>query len=202
MIISHSRKFCYWKIARTGSNTAEFCIRVSGVLDRSCDVISGGAYFTNVSNLDQRVNPHILPQDALEQGLLTREQYDEYDHYTIVRNPLDRWVSAYGWKHRFSARPVIEPWDFFARSHKDDLLITPQSRYLKLGRVQAFPFSDYENSLRTIIAKIGGRVEDVPNLSRKARETVLRKVRNAVDSDPELRRGLLEFYADDLKLPF
>lgn len=204
MIISHSKKFCYWKIARTGSNTAELCIRMSGVLDLSQDVVTSCHFFPADHNVPPSVSPqsgHTLPAEAISIGALTQEQYDTYDHYTIVRNPFDRWISAYAFRCRRGRDHELTTEQMF-KDRADDAVAIRQSDYLALGRVQTFPFSDYENSIRTIISKIGGRLEDVPNLKHMTSKYWAIKARREVYSPSELRTALLLRYRPDMELDY
>lgn len=205
MIISHSKRFCYWKIARTGSSSAELCIRMSGALDLTQDIVLGSHFFPNEHNVPftkEYKNGHILPRDAIRLGILTQEQYDQYDHYTIVRNPIHRFASSYAWKFRVVGRALRTPEEFFESHDKPgSWLLVRQSEYLELGGVQTFPFSDYETSIRTILSLVGGKVEDVPNLATKTRPTHVKAARNALEHS-DLMEIFSEWYADDLNLEY
>ena len=205
MIISHSKQFCYWKIARTGSNTAELCIRMSGVLDLSQDVVTSCHFFPaehNVPPSESHQSGHTLPTQAVAIGALTQEQYDTYDHYTIVRNPLDRWISAYAFRCRMHLTEELTT-DQFLTNHSDDHVTAKQSDYLTLGRVQTFPFSDYEQSIRTIIAAIGGRLDDVPKIEHKTRQGWKRRAFLDVNVPAStLKKELLTRYHDDMALAY
>lgn len=220
MIISHSKKFCYWKIARTGSNTAELCIRMSGVLDLEQDLVTSCHFFPASHNVQEQENMsgHTTPDEAISLGYITQAQYDEYDHYTIVREPLERWVSAYAYHCRMNLKEKITPLEYFglvrgkgyaryalARTCRhikaDDLVTRRQSDYLAMGRVQTFPFSDYEASIKKIVSKIGGRLEDVPKIEHKTRRLWKRHAMYAVEANP-LGEQLREYYRDDFKLKF
>lgn len=198
MIISHSRKFCYWKIARTGSNTAELCIRMSRILDLSQDIVTSCHFFPAEHNVPAGTvhqSGHTLPSEAIAIGALTREQYDEYDHYTIVRHPIERWISAYAFRCRMQVKDKISPMEFY-ENHKDDNVTKRQWEYLTLGGVQTFPFSDYENSIRSIVQACGGVLEDVPKLEHKTRRLWLRRAQRAI---PE---PLFLYYGDDFLLDY
>ncbi len=203
MIISHSKKFCYWKIARTGSNTAELCIRMSGILDLSQDVVTSCHFFPSEHNVHGPLaqSGHTLPADAIAIGALTQEQYDTYDHYTIVRNPLDRWISAYAFRCR-RGRAVELTTEQMFKDRVDDAVAIPQSEYLALGRVQTFPFSDYETSIKKIISAIGGRLEDVPNLKHMTSKWWTIQAKREVYSPSELRTALLLRYKPDMELDY
>lgn len=195
MIISYSKKFCYWKIARTGSNTAELCIRMSGVLDLSQDMVTSCHFFPASHNVEENQSGHTIPAVAIKNGYLTREQYQEYDHYTIVRHPIERWISAYAFRCRMHMEERFTPMEFY-ENFKEDNVTKKQSEYLTLGGVQTFPFSDYEKSIRAIVAKIGGRLEDVPRLEHKTRRLWLHRARRDI---PE---PLFSYYDKDFSLDY
>ncbi len=204
MIISHSKKFCYWKIARTGSNTAELCVRMSGALDLSQDVVTSCHFFPASHNFPNDIthSGHTTPVRAIEIGALTREQYDEYDHYTIIRNPLERWVSAYTFHCKEHIQEKITPADFFANCKSKQVMIR-QGVYLELGNVQTFPFSDYEQSVKKMIALMGGVVlDDIPRVHHMTREKWTRRANRALDVEANLKTDLLNWYGDDLLLSY
>ena len=41
MIISHSKKFVFFRVAKTGSTTAEVMLRMSGAFDTAADILTG-----------------------------------------------------------------------------------------------------------------------------------------------------------------
>jgi len=205
MIISHSKQFCYWKIARTGSNTAELCIRMSGALDLSQDIVTSCHFFPASHNVDPEWGKHLehrRPDEAIAIGMLTQEQYDAYDHYTIIRNPIDRWVSAYTYHCREHTKEKISPIYFF-ENFKVKQVMTRQLDYLSLGNVRAFPFSNYEQSIRTMIALIGGVVPiDIPRIRHMTRGMWARRANLVLNGTNTLKADLLDWYGDDLLLEY
>ncbi len=171
---------------------------MSGVLDYAQDVVTGCRTCPNGYNTDNNTGnlpaTHTLPREAIETDLLTREQYDTYQHYTIVRNPLDRWIAAYS--KRCRSRADFSPEDFLAtfKQFKVGLL---QQEFLELGGVTTYPFSDYENSIRAIIEDIGGRIDDVPWTNHVTLDRATRAVWNS-----EVKAVVLEYYKSDAQLPY
>lgn len=198
MIISHSKKFCYWKIARTGSNTAELCIRMSNVLDLEQDLVTSCHFFPSEHNVREQESGHTTPAKAIALGYITQAQYDEYDHYTIVREPLERWISAYAYTCRMHVRNKISPQQYFITT--DDLVTRRQSDYITKDTI-VFPFSDYENSIREIVTKIGGTLYDIPKIEHKTRRSWRRRAMHDIEATP-LGEQLREYYRDDFKLQF
>ena len=198
MIISHSKKFCYWKIARTGSNTAELCIRMSNVLDLEEDLVTSCHFFPASHNVElEEMSGHNTPDEAIALGYITPEQYDRYDHYTIVREPLQRWISAYAYKCRMHIDERITPLEYSINAG-DDIVTRRQSDYITNDTI-VFPFSDYENSIREIITRIGGTLYDVPKIEHKTRGMWRRTAERAIQ-DTELGDTLRVYYRDDFNL--
>ena len=198
MIISHSKKFCYWKIARTGSNTAELCIRMSNVLDLEQDVVTSCHFFPALHNVtEDHRSGHTTPDEAITLGYLTQAQYDEYDHYTIVREPLERWASGYAYHCRMHMKEKVTISEFI----KTDRAVTRrQSDYITKDTI-VFPFSDYENSIREIVTKIGGTLIDVPKIEHKTRKLWKRRAEIAI-KETELGDVLRTYYAKDFNLNY
>jgi len=198
VIISHSKKFCYWKIARTGSNTAELCIRMSNVLDLEEDLVTSCHFFPASHNVElEEMSGHNTPDEAIALGYITPEQYDRYDHYTIVREPLQRWISAYAYKCRMHIDERITPLEYSINAG-DDIVTRRQSDYITNDTI-VFPFSDYENSIREIITRIGGTLYDVPKIEHKTRGMWRRTAERAIQ-DTELGDTLRVYYRDDFNL--
>ncbi len=84
----------------------------------------------------------------------------------------------------------------FYENSKEDNVTKKQSEYLALGGVQTFPFSDYENSIRSIVQACGGVLEDVPKLEHKTRQVWLRRAQRAI---PE---PLFLYYSEDFLLDY
>ena len=82
---------------------------MAGVLDLTQDVVTTCQWFPAAHNVSEQVSGHVLPQEAIDLGVLTQEQYDEYQHFTIVRNPIDRWISAYAWFCRTNVTEKTSP---------------------------------------------------------------------------------------------
>jgi hypothetical protein len=199
VIISHSKKFCYWKIARTGSNTAEMCIRLSNVLDLEQDLVTYCHFFPHQHNIETHESGHTTPKEAVARGLLTQEQFCEYDHYTIVREPIARWISANAYRRRHDLTDRLTPQAYFDDFH-DDLVSRRQTQYMFDG-LQTYPFSDYENSIKAILKKIGWTLHDVPKIEHK---TLKRSKRDAALAvwHTDLEQQLRDYYAGDFDLDY
>ena len=199
MIISHSNQACYWKIARTGSNTAELCIRMSNVLDLEQDLVTSCHFFPASHNVIERESGHTTPREAIKKGYLTQWQFDEYDHYTVVREPLERWISAYAYRCAVYILKKISPQEFFD-DHGSDLVQRRQCDYLS-HRIRTYPFSCYEDSIREIVTRMGGTLHDVPKIEHKTQRGVKGIARRAI-VDTGLGEQLRSYYSDDLLLSY
>ncbi len=176
---------------------------MSDVLDLEQDVVTSCHFFPASHNVQEQKNMsgHTTPDEAITLGYITPEQYETYDHYTIVREPLERWISAYAYHCRMHLRVKMTPFEYFKHFSKaDDLVTRRQSDYITKDTV-VFPFSDYENSIREIVTKIGGTLYDVPKIEHKTRRSWKRRAIVAVETT-SLGEQLREYYHDDFKLQF
>ncbi len=173
---------------------------MSDVLDLEQDLVTSCHFFPASHNVQEQENMsgHTTPDEAITLGYITQAQYDEYDHYTIVREPLERWVSAYAYHCRMDLKEKITPLEYFIQA--DDLVTRRQSDYITKDTIM-FPFSDYENSIREIVTKIGGTLYDVPKIEHKTRRAWKRRAMFAAETNP-LCEQLREYYRDDFKLQF
>ena len=200
MIISHSKKFCYWKIARTGSNTAELCIRMSNILDLEQDLVTSCFFFPAGHNVVENQFGHTTPSEAFVLGYLTESQYAEYDHYTTVRDPMERWVSAYAYR-RANHSEDMTPQEFFD-NHMSDLVQKRQSDYLANGDVTTFPFSSYMDSIQKLMCRIGGtKLQEIPRLKHKLPPGLKGIARRAI-VDTRLGDDLRQHYSQDFLLDY
>lgn len=212
MIISHSKQINFWKIPRTGSTTIELLLRLLAGLDWSQDVCASGHFFRDKSNnMPGTVPPaingnpgstrtHLTPTEAIQFGVLTQAQYDSYQNFCMVRDPLEKLISAHSLGFRrveFNARQII---DDRIRGKTNFSIFKPQSEWLTEGNITPLPFSDYENSVTTICTAFGVTMpHDLPNISRRhpEYESFTRSIANAAD-----RQAVEQFYADDALLNY
>ena len=211
MIISHSKQKCFWKITRTGSTNIEVVLRLTAGLDLSQDVVAATDFFPSSANIvGLPVSPsgvssnrraHMTPQTAIDNGLLTQAQYDTYDHYCMVRDPIDRFISSYHLaipRYDFNIKVILEE---TIKPNTTMAMWRKQSEYLTLGNVTTLPFSDYANSANTIFTAFGAPIPDqLPNISRShlRYETFTKEEVLVVG-----QRAMIEtYYADDMLLNF
>lgn len=202
MIISHSKGACFWKVARTGSNTAELCIRMCCDLDTERDVITPCHFFPSGHNAPEaEFSAHFRPVDAIHHGLITVEQYHEYDHYMMVRAPYRRFASAYAL--RFSQGDAPPPLEWFRNEReKTDLMnwvLVPQHEYVGPD-TKIYQFSDYEASIREIVLRFGGVLTDVPRLAHRKADLRYGEALQALQDEPDLEQEIIQWYEKDFSL--
>ena len=209
MIISHSKRVTFWKIPRTGSTNVEMILRLIAQLDTRQDVIAETHFFPASFNFSMpdgangtpgARRAHITPQTAIDNGLITQAQYDAYDNYCMIRDPVDKFVSLHA-----LAFPKVEfipaqIWADIRDLDPDGAIFRPQSEYLALGNMNALPFSDYENSVRTIIAAFGAIQPDA--LPWVTRENPSVTTRHKAIASPQAIAEIRGFYPDDVGLNF
>ena len=103
MIISHSKKFIFFKPLKVAGSSVEAC------LAKHCgeeDVLTGSDIdderqqfdYVSRNNFDERGNPifhmHTSPQLLYS---MTNNTWDDYFKFTIVRNPWEMTVSYFWW---------------------------------------------------------------------------------------------------------
>ncbi len=172
---------------------------MSNVLDLEQDLVTACHFFPASHNVVQQeeMAGHTTPNEAIALGYITPEQYEKYDHYAIVREPLERWISAYAYKCRMHIEEKMTPLEYFIKTD-DDLVSRRQSDYITKDTI-VFPFSDYENSIREIVTRIGGTLYDVPKIEHKTRGLWRRAAERAIECT-ELGDMLREYYHDDFSL--
>jgi hypothetical protein len=212
MIISHSKQVCFWKIPRTGSTSIEVVIRLAAGLDYSQDLVMEGHFFPGqhhniplsvpnaISGQPGHTRTHLTPRRAILLGLITQAQYDSYQNFCIVRNPVARLVSAHALG--FSSAD----WDVEAilrdrvAGSLDFALFKPQVRWLTEGNITPLPFSDYDNSARTVLTAFGlPAVTDVPKITRRHPHWEQNAMQLA-NASPNDRARINTVYADDAAL--
>lgn len=206
MIISHRRKAAFWKIPRTGSTTIEMILRLTAPLDLKQDVIAESHFFPESANMEN-VTPmasgqpgerraHMTPETAIAEGLLTRDQYDSYANFCIVRDPLDRLLSLHHLafpQEKFDVNQLIGS---RLRPNRNLAMYRAQADYLTLGNMMALPHEDFRASVDTICRAFGAPIpKQLPRVTRRhlRHDEFMRGV--ATDAD---RAAIDSFYAEDL----
>lgn len=180
MIISHSKQMAFWKIPRTGSTTVELLLRLSAGLDYGQDVVASGHFFPDQHhNIPPTVPPaingnpgytrtHLTPTEAIAFGVLTQAQYDSYQNFCIVRDPLEKLISAHSLGMSRKTFNVTALWNSDIKNNLQFSVFKPQVEWLTEGNMTTLPFSDYVNSITTILNAFGAPIPvDIPSITRR-----------------------------------
>lgn len=212
MIVSHSKQVNFWKIPRTGSTTIELLLRLLAGLDYAQDVTASGHFFPDLpNNMPPSIPPaingnpgwtrtHLTPTEAIAFGVLTQAQYDSYQNFVMVRDPLDKLISAHSLGFHKKTFDVAELWNSDIKDNLQFSIFKPQSEWLTEGNITTLPFSDYANSIATVMAAFGAPMpHDIPNVSRRHPhyEQFTRSLSTAAD-----RTVIEQHYPDDAKLNY
>lgn len=207
MIISHRHKVCFWKIPRTGSNTVEMLIRLLARLPERMDVIAGSNFYRSSQNMDGVPDAppipgarrsHMTPETAIALGLLTQQQYDTYQNFCIIRDPLDRLISTHALvfpQDKFDANQLIGS---RLRPNAAGAMYRAQTEYTKLGNMTALPFSQFGKSCRAILRAFKAKPPNkLPRIThrRAGWEKFVKGIATPADE-----AALRAFYKDDYTL--
>lgn len=228
MIISHSNKFVFFRVSKTGSTTAEVMLRLSSAFDFDTDFITGtrewefpptalAEPFEN-HNEDGINYAHLTPTMCIDLGLLTLEQLREYKCYGFVRKPTSRFISGYmhmqrGDRSRWG-RHGLQPQQYWERRLAN---AHPHMGGEIIGRAQVdwffhegeqvvtpLNFHDYQDELRFMIDEVGGYCPpEIPTLNNaRYRDCTYNSNRREwareVSEDPRVIQEVNEIYEADL----
>lgn len=226
MILSHSKKFIFFRVTKTGSTTAEVMLRLSSAFDLEQDMLTGTREWVlpTVNRLDKRhPDPefnwaHATPQDLIDLGVVTMAQLREYDCYAYLRPIGSRFVSGYMHCMRTGkwgpyGRYGFQPKQFMARWREEH---SKYSAWELIGREQKkwffaegeqvvtpLDFANYQTELKGVLKELGGnQFDEIPVLNRSHQEldSVKRRrdwAKAIWDEQPEIREEAYERYADD-----
>lgn len=226
MIISHSKKFIFFRPTKTGSTTADVMLRMCGAFDLEQDIFAQTKEWEfdplNEPDLDD-VTPvgfaHATPQKLIDWGVMTLEQLREYDCYAFLRPVESRFVSGYlhcmrGGIWGREGRAGYQPTQFMQQWRKrteaftpHDLLGRDQFHWFFVGDEQVVTplnFKDYQAELRKLIDIVGGfQFPELPRINRAPQHNVIqnenrREWAKSIWADyDEIQREVLECYARD-----
>lgn len=211
MIISHAKKFAFFRVPKTGSTTAEFMLRIGDGFDDAEIIATRG--FGKLDNLnlpsdleDRLATPeeardmslankasgrpsfpesipdtglipapnavHMTPTEAIGAGLITIEQLREYSCYAYLRDPYERYLSAFNFTiGRVGGMPDIFR-DIVSRDVGMGLAARPQKDYFFVDGeqvVEPLDFSRYTEELKRVIAASGGYpFKNIPKLNTRS----------------------------------
>lgn len=105
MLISHKNKFVLTRPMKVGSTSAQFILITSGLLGAEDyhsgiveNIFDGGFFNTQLPETCTATKPeliHATPTKLQDLGLLSEEQVQTYTFINLIRNPVDRFMSAW-----------------------------------------------------------------------------------------------------------
>jgi len=196
MILSHSKKFIFFRVAKTGSTTAEVLLRLSAKWDHTQDVLIGTkewelpginslrkAGYGSTESSEIEINwAHITPQQLIDYGVLTLEQLKEYNCYAFLRPIEGRFISGYlhclrrqKWGRIDSMG--LQPDQFIKRWREqrelfsaEEIIGRPQIDWFFANGeqvVQPLDFDNYDAEVRFLIDRVGGyQYPEIPVLNK------------------------------------
>lgn len=187
MYISKQHKFAYFASPRTASNSAQRFLEEGGIghetdiiynldgieLDKDLDVpepnLAAERYSYNAGKL---LNYHMTPTQAIQKGLISLEELQEFNAFSFVRDPIERWISSI-----FVARDMGywsgDPIEFMSRLCRTNniesmKLVTDLSWDYKdyffhedQQVVKAYRIENMETVLNTLVNSCGGTPPDL-----------------------------------------
>ncbi len=203
MIIDHEKEFCFFRIPKTGSTTAECVLRLTEAFGPDAIMSETKILQFPAQNLDvdHPLPQHITPKEAIDFGLITLEQLRRYKSFAFIRDPFDRAVSSYCHKNgRFAFpddfRKQVEAFTFWG------ILGVRQSDYLEMaGELVLIPlsFARFDANMHKLIALVGGhQFKQIPRLNVSASRRDFGETRDFIDPVSE---GILrEHYGADFSI--
>jgi hypothetical protein len=198
MIISHSKKFIFFRPTKTGSTTADVLLRLSGAFDPEQDM------FAQTKEWEMRPHnipscipdditdigvAHATPQRLIDWGVMTLEQLREYDCYAFLRPVESRFVAGYlhcvrrgSWgkigKAGFQPTQFMQRWRERANNFTPkDLLGMSQTSWFFVGDEQVvtpLDFRKYQVELRRLLDIVGGyQFPEIPRINRAPQHMVI-----------------------------
>lgn len=169
MIISHSKQFCFFRVPRTSSTASEILLRMCVQWDAGDILATVRNPRLPEQNLPAYINhpdyiygAHLTPTQAVAEGMITEQQLNDYDCYSMLRDPFKRHLSAF---YTAIAAPV-DPSDY-KRVIKDfgndeyGILNAPQENWFKHNNVQVvtpLDQADFQAEMTALITTLGGFV--------------------------------------------
>lgn len=211
MIISHSKQFAFFRNPKSGSTTASFVLRM-GTNFAPGDHLAAmpGFGFGNRMKQGDPINDglHMTPQDAIDAGLITKQQIIDYKSYAFVRDPYVRAISAliYANGRHFDPSQVNVVIDFHEQTvdlrTRMKLLMSQQKPYFHVGGdLVVTPLKmgpQYVPNVRQMVTDVGGvQMPNIPRLNDMGT-----RVRSAYQASewftPRFNTFVESMFADDI----
>ena len=203
MIISHAHRFIFFAVPKTGTQSIRQALGAHlAEGDWQQHALFGQARLP-IAELAARGHGHLSVCDVAP--LLPTEVWSTYFKFAFVRNPFERFVSAYVFLFRNSISPDHSPEELNAdmkaalhrRRFRQRVLIQPQSQLLedREGKLAVDFIGRYER-LETDFEGVCQRLGVRASLPRANPSDHVHFSRYY---DPELRSMVADFYARDLQ---
>jgi hypothetical protein len=202
MIISHKHKFIFFAIPRTGTHAIRFALRPFlgeedweqvGLFKNSLIPISEIAKIGHGHISVNQIKPH-----------LSEKQWKTYFKFTIVRNPLDRFVSYCCFKRKnemeFNNNPKAFMKSMVSHDKKfhNDILSQSQSNFIlnENGECE-MDYIMYQENLQ----KDFDVLMDKLNFPKSILDVVNRSVRKKTSDyyDDDLKKRVIDYYKKDME---
>lgn len=153
MIISHRLEFAYFRAPKTGSTTTSLMLRLSNALDMD-DLFTPMSRYGLPGTLEKS-QEHWTPAQAVSARLITPAQLLQYNCVANLREPRERYMSAYSHSERDAGMMQVE-----VQRHRDmGILNMPQEDFFTFSnKVVCAPmwYDNFDAELRRVITEIGG----------------------------------------------
>lgn len=228
MIVSHSKKFVFLRVTKTGSSTAMVMMRLGVYWDYDKDHLSSapGWHLSGI-NLPPEPDPlsktwrHATLQALVDHGVLTDEQLRTYDIYAFVRNPYERFVSGYYHttmvgdlgKSGLNAQQFLDRRKLYPGKSEyftPQIVGRPQHLWFTYkGRrvVKPLCFDHYDDEIRFMLKRCGGWIfPEIPVINRSqadyrcASRPTVKQWGAELALHPEIKKEIEHEYKEDFDL--
>lgn len=190
MIISHSKNVIFLETPKTGSMSFSSMIRFSEFYNPTSDILYG---------------QHTLISQAIADKHITKEQANSYCIYAFVRNPWDRFVSAWNHDRRMpivmssATKDNLTELIFEGKIFHSWILNQPQTYMFENEyNIQPLLYEDYNNEVRRVFNTHGVADPAIANIN--IRRTSPDQLTTQMLVNEESRRYIEHRYAEDFAL--
>ena len=202
MILSHSKKFIFFAVPRTGTHSAREVLRAHLEADDWEQQVLNGRQLAPIDAIAKIGHGHISVREIRQ--LLTTDIWETYYKFAIVRNPFDRFISVCSFLNRgndeFRSNPIGWMKAALRRpKFKNRVLVRPQLHQLvdannKLGLDYIGRYEDLQKSIDSIMSNLGLPITHL----NKRNSSAHADYRNYYDE--ELQEIVASYYKGDLEL--
>ena len=148
---------------------------------------------------------HLTPEEMVLSGLVTEDQLFSYEVFGFIREPVDRWFSAYFFESSLVGRNKDPMEDILERIENDNMYIQvfldrPMSSWFTYQGEQvgkAYDFKSIDKVLKDLIERKGGQFSGTPRLKSHYRPDGFKRPTAELLSSSHLKK-LEEYLSDDI----